>query len=117
MTAGAERIAQAVGDDRSRAARLLAETEATGQSCDLTPVDLGMGRPQLPGRFVVGAGSEPGSAMRLLRQRCATGLVACGLNTDGYAVRHLAELSTVLGTCALQMAPGGAESEYVYALG
>lgn len=67
MTAAAERIAQAVGDDRSRAARLLAETEATGQSCALTPVDLGMGQPHFPEPSVVGAGSESGSAVRLLR--------------------------------------------------
>ncbi|CAM5626217.1 hypothetical protein SALBM311S_10475 [Streptomyces alboniger] len=48
MTAAADRIAQAVGDDPARAARLLAETEATGQSCTLTPADLGLGRPHFP---------------------------------------------------------------------
>ncbi|MGW1917271.1 hypothetical protein ACWCQS_43070 [Streptomyces sp. NPDC002076] len=64
MTAAAERIAQAVGDDRSRAARLPAETEATGQSCALTPVDPGMGWPHFSVPSVAGAGSEPGSAMR-----------------------------------------------------
>lgn len=37
MSAVAERIAQAVGDDPARAVRLLAETEAIGQSCILTP--------------------------------------------------------------------------------
>jgi len=56
MAAAADRIAQAVGDDPARAVRLLAETEATGQSCTLTPADLGLGRPHFPEPSVVGAG-------------------------------------------------------------
>ncbi|GAB2767207.1 hypothetical protein ACFPZJ_38455 [Streptomyces bullii] len=44
----AGRIAQAVGDDPIRAVRLLAETEATGQSCTLPPADLWLGRRQIP---------------------------------------------------------------------
>ncbi|CAM5622722.1 DNA-directed DNA polymerase OS=Streptomyces alboniger OX=132473 GN=dnaE PE=4 SV=1 [Streptomyces alboniger] len=83
MTAAADRIAQAVGDDPARAARLLAETEATGQSCTLTPADLGLGRPHFPEPAVVGAGPEHGSAMRLLRQRCETGMAARGLDREG----------------------------------
>lgn len=54
----------------TRAGRLLAETEATGQSCTLTPADLGLGRQHFPEPSVVGASSERGPAMRLLRQRC-----------------------------------------------
>ncbi|GHB28928.1 DNA-directed DNA polymerase [Streptomyces umbrinus] len=89
MAAAAERIAQAVGSDRDRAVRLLADTEATGQSCTLTPADLGIGRPHFPEPSVVGATGERGSAMRLLRQRCEAGMVARGLDTDERAVRQL----------------------------
>jgi error-prone DNA polymerase len=97
MAAAADRIAQAVGDDSARAVRLLAETEATGQSCTLTPVDLGLGRPHFPESAVVGAGPERGSAMRLLRQRCETGMVARGLDTDERAVRQLDYELEVIG--------------------
>lgn len=97
MAAAADRIAQAVGDDSARAVRLLAETEATGQSCTLTPADLGLGRPHFPEPAVVGAGPERGSAMRLLRQRCETGMVARGLDTDERAVRQLHYELEVIG--------------------
>ncbi|MCX5097789.1 DNA polymerase III subunit alpha [Streptomyces sp. NBC_00365] len=97
MTAAAERIAQAVGGDRNRGARLLAETEATGQSCSLTPADLGLGWPHFPEPSVVGAGPEPGSAMRLLRQRCEAGMVARGLDTDDQSVRQLDYELDVIG--------------------
>ncbi|GAB1331646.1 DNA polymerase III subunit alpha [Streptomyces sennicomposti] len=97
MTAVADRIAQAVGDDPARATRLLAETDAVGQSCTLTPVDLGLGRPHFPEPAVVGAGPESGSAMRLLRQRCETGMVARGLDTDERAVRQLHYELEVIG--------------------
>ncbi|MDX2576676.1 DNA polymerase III subunit alpha [Streptomyces scabiei] len=89
MTMAAERIAQAVGEEPARAVRLLAETEATGQSCTLSPADLGLGRPHFPEPSVVGATGEQGSAMRLLRQRCEAGMVARGLDTDARAVRQL----------------------------
>lgn len=97
MTAAAERIAQAVGDDRARAGRLLAETEATGQSCTLTPADLGLGRPHFPEPSVVGATGERGSAMRLLRQRCEAGMAARGLERDVRAVRQLDYELDVIG--------------------
>ncbi|TVZ90536.1 DNA polymerase III subunit alpha [Streptomyces sp. BK340] len=97
MAAAADRIARAVGNDPARAARLLAETEATGQSCTLTAVDLGLGRPHFPEPAVVGAGPERGSAMRLLRQRCETGMVARGLDTDERAVRQLRYELEVIG--------------------
>ncbi|MFC9682824.1 DNA polymerase III subunit alpha [Streptomyces sp. NPDC056948] len=89
MMAAAERIAQAAGGDRGRARRLTAETEATGQSCTLTPADLGLGKPHFPEPSVVGATGERGSAMRLLKQRCEAGMVARGLDTDERAVRQL----------------------------
>ncbi|MET7436641.1 DNA polymerase III subunit alpha, partial [Streptomyces sp. NPDC005568] len=97
MAAAAERIARAVGNDQARAAGLLAETEATGQSCTLTPADLGMGRPHFPEPSVVGAGPESGSAMRLLRQRCEAGMVARGLDRQTPAVRQLDYELDVIG--------------------
>ncbi|MFF1809380.1 DNA polymerase III subunit alpha [Streptomyces sp. NPDC058251] len=97
MVAAADRTARAVGDDPVRAVRLLADTEATGQSCTLTPADLGLGRPHFPEPSVVGAGPERGSAMRLLRQRCETGMVARGLDTDERAVRQLRYELDVVG--------------------
>ncbi|MDQ1052015.1 DNA polymerase III subunit alpha [Streptomyces sp. V4I2] len=97
MSAVAERIAQAVGDDPARAARLLAETESTGQSCTLTPADLGLGTPHFPEPSVVGATGERGSAMRLLRQRCEAGMVARGLERDVRAVRQMDYELEVIG--------------------
>ncbi|KMS74169.1 DNA polymerase III subunit alpha [Streptomyces viridochromogenes] len=97
MTAATERIARAIGDDPARAVRLLAETEATGQSCTLTPADLGLGRPHFPEPSVVGATGERGSAMRLLRQRCEAGMVARSLDTDTSAVRQLDYELDVIG--------------------
>ncbi|MFI1700300.1 DNA polymerase III subunit alpha [Streptomyces bobili] len=97
MAAAAERIAQAVGDGRPRAVRLLAETEATAQSCTLTPADLGLGRPAFPEPSVVGAGEEAGSAMRLLRQRCEAGMAARGLDRDEHAGRQLDYELDVIG--------------------
>ncbi|MFJ2397301.1 DNA polymerase III subunit alpha [Streptomyces sp. NPDC087843] len=97
MAAAAERIAEAAGADRSGAALLLAETETTGQSCVLTPADLGLGRPHFPEPSVVGAGSERDSAMRLLRQRCEAGMVARGLDRDPPAARQLDYELDVIG--------------------
>ncbi|WP_329529544.1 DNA polymerase III subunit alpha [Streptomyces sp. NBC_01462] len=97
MAAAAERVAEAAGTGRSGAARLLAETETTGQSCALTPADLGLGRPHFPEPSVVGAGSERDSAMRLLRQRCEAGMVARGLDRDEPAVRQLDYELDVIG--------------------
>lgn len=81
----------------TRAGRLLAETEATGQSCTLTPADLGLGRQHFPEPSVVGASSERGSAMRLLRQRCEVGMVARGLDRDERSRRQLDYELDVIG--------------------
>ncbi|MFG2960895.1 DNA polymerase III subunit alpha [Streptomyces sp. NPDC048291] len=97
MATAAEQIARAVGDDPARAVRLLAETDATGESCTLTPADLGLGQPHFPEPAVVGAGEESGSAMRLLRQRCETGMAARGLDADQQAVRQLGYELDVIG--------------------
>jgi error-prone DNA polymerase len=63
----------------------------------LTPADLGLGRPHFPEPSVVGAGPEPGSAMRLLRQRCDAGMLARGLDTDEGAVRQFGYELDVIG--------------------
>jgi len=97
MAAAAERIAEAAGADRTRAARLLGATEATAQSCTLTPADLGLGRPHFPEPAVVGATGDPGSAMRLLRRRCEAGMLARGLEQDERAVRQLDYELEVIG--------------------
>lgn len=89
MRAVAERVALAVGGDPARAVRLLAETEATGQSCILTPADIGLGTRHFPEPSVVGAGTGAGDGMRLLRQRCEAGMTARGLDRDSAAVRQL----------------------------
>ena len=97
MAAAAERIAEAAGADRTRAAGLLGATEATAQSCTLTPADLGLGRPHFPEPAVVGATGDPGSAMRLLRRRCEAGMLARGLEQDERAVRQLDYELEVIG--------------------
>ncbi len=98
MAGAAQRIADAVGAGRHRAAALLSETAATGDSCVIDPVrDLGLGRPHFPEPSVVGAGPEAGSAMRLLRQRCETGMVARGLDADERAMRQLDYELEVIG--------------------
>lgn len=98
MTAAAERIAQACGTGPGRAAALLAETVRTGELCVVDPVaDLGLGRPHFPEPEVVGAEPGPGGAMRLLRQRCETGMFARGLDRDRRAVEQLDYELKVIG--------------------
>ncbi|GGN40924.1 DNA-directed DNA polymerase [Streptomyces fuscichromogenes] len=97
MADAAEQIARAAGGDPARAARLLAETETTGQSCTLAPADLGIGRRHFPEPAVVGAGEEADSAMRLLQQRCEAGMVVRGLDRDEHAVRQLDYELEVIG--------------------
>ncbi|WP_217226141.1 DNA polymerase III subunit alpha [Streptomyces anulatus] len=90
MTEIAGRIAEAAGTGPERGAALLAETEATADSCRVDPVaDLGMGRPHFPEPEAVGAGAGPEDAMRLLRQRCEAGMTARGLDRDERAVVQL----------------------------
>jgi error-prone DNA polymerase len=89
MTDIAARIAQAAGEHPGRAAQLLAATEDTARSCTMTPADLGLGKAHFPEPEVVGAGTGPGDAARLLRQRCEDGMTARGLDTDPKAARQL----------------------------
>ncbi|MGP3777144.1 DNA polymerase III subunit alpha (plasmid) [Streptomyces sp. SDT5-1] len=97
MAAIAAKIAEAAGHGSERAAALLAETEGTAASCTLTPADLGMGRAHFPEPHVVGADPQRGGAMRLLRQRCADGMHARGLDRDPDAVRQLDYELDVIG--------------------
>ncbi|MFF9786284.1 DNA polymerase III subunit alpha [Streptomyces nigrescens] len=90
MQAAAERIADAAGGRRGRAAELLAETTRTAEQCVIDPVGhLGLGRPHFPEPTVVGADPGPGGAMRLLRQRCEAGMFARGLDRNRQAVKQL----------------------------
>ncbi|WP_331736209.1 DNA polymerase III subunit alpha (plasmid) [Streptomyces anulatus] len=94
----AGRIAEAAGTGPERAAALLAETQATADSCRVDPqADLGMGRPHFPEPEAVGAGTGPGDAMRLLRQRCEAGMNARGLDHDERAAVQLEYELGVIG--------------------
>lgn len=64
MALAARRIAEAAGAGPERAAALLAETDATADSCRIDPsTDLGMGRPHFPEPGAIGAGTRPGEAI------------------------------------------------------
>ncbi|GHH43509.1 DNA polymerase III subunit alpha [Streptomyces candidus] len=92
MAAIAARIAEAAGEGAERADRLLAETAAVADSCALDPVaDLGLGKPHFPEPQVVGAGTGPGAAAALLRERAEAGLARRGLDRVPAAVERLAE--------------------------
>ncbi|MEU5234734.1 DNA polymerase III subunit alpha [Streptomyces anulatus] len=94
----AGQIAEAAGTGPERGAALLAETEATADSCRVDPrADLGMGRPHFPEPEAVGAGTAPGDAMRLLRQRCEAGMNARGLDHDERAAVQLEYELGVIG--------------------
>ncbi|MDQ0701182.1 error-prone DNA polymerase [Streptomyces sp. W4I9-2] len=98
MAKVAGRIAEAAGGGPERASALLAETEATADGCRVDPVaDLGMGRPHFPEPEAVGAGTGPGDAMRLLRQRCEAGMNARGLDHDERAAVQLEYELGVIG--------------------
>ena len=76
MAAAAERIAEAAGYGSDTANRLLAVTEETAGSCRVDPeYDIGIGRVHFPEPWLVGAGGGR-SAERVLRSRCAAGMVA-----------------------------------------
>jgi error-prone DNA polymerase len=97
MTAIADRIAQAASERPERAARLLAATQDTAQACTLTAADLGLGTAHFPEPSVVGAGTEPGDAARLLRRRCESGMAARSLDRDREALRQLDYELDVIG--------------------
>ncbi|MEV3993202.1 DNA polymerase III subunit alpha [Streptomyces sp. NPDC049837] len=77
MAATAERVAEAAGFRRDTAHRLLAMTEETAAACLVDPEDdLGIGTVHFPEAHLVGAGRR--TAERVLRSRCAAGMVLRG---------------------------------------
>lgn len=89
MAEVAGQIARAAGLEGASARRLVHEAAATAELCRLDPVDdLGLGRAHLPEPEAVGAKDEA-DAVRLLRERCETGLRARGLDRDEAAIARL----------------------------
>ncbi|MFF4290003.1 DNA polymerase III subunit alpha [Streptomyces sp. NPDC001633] len=77
----AERIAEAAGFRRGPAHQLLAMTEQTAGECLVDPQDdIGLGRIHFPEPHLVGA--ERRTAARVLRSRCAAGMVLRGHDRD-----------------------------------
>ncbi|MFI1648170.1 DNA polymerase III subunit alpha [Streptomyces avidinii] len=90
MTEIAGRVAAAAGAGRGRAERLIADTVLVADACDVDPArDLGLGVAHFPEPSVVGAEPGPDGAMRLLRQRCESGMIARGLDRDQRAMDQL----------------------------
>ncbi|HCA85334.1 MAG TPA: DNA polymerase III subunit alpha, partial [Streptomyces sp.] len=95
MAATAERIAEAAGFRRDAAHRLLAETARTADACLVDPEDdIGLGSVHFPEPRLVGAGLR--TADRVLRSRCAAGMVLRGYDRDrGRWERLESELRTI----------------------
>ncbi|MCM2391409.1 DNA polymerase III subunit alpha [Streptomyces albipurpureus] len=91
MRVAAEQIAQAAGEGRAGAARLLAATAETAGMCRLDPGgDLGLKRRHFPEPETVGA-KDAADAARVLRERCEAGLVRRGLDRDSDVRTRLEE--------------------------
>ncbi|MBB4894919.1 error-prone DNA polymerase [Streptomyces olivoverticillatus] len=81
MADAAERIAEAAGERREGAHRLLTTTEETAAECLVDPEgDLGLGTVHFPEPHLVGAGRR--TAARVLRSRCAAAMVLRGYDRD-----------------------------------
>ncbi|MFF2923884.1 DNA polymerase III subunit alpha [Streptomyces celluloflavus] len=81
MRRTAGRIAEAAGFRHDLAHRLLTMTEETAGACRVDPEDdLGLGRVHFPEPRLVGAGHR--TAARVLRSRCAAGMVLRGYDRD-----------------------------------
>ncbi|RKN05330.1 DNA polymerase III subunit alpha [Streptomyces radicis] len=81
MARAAHRIAEAAGYRRSAAHRLLDLTERTAAACRVDPArDLGIGGVYFPEPGLVGAAGR--TADRVLRSRCAAGMVLRGHDRD-----------------------------------
>ncbi|WP_367125907.1 DNA polymerase III subunit alpha [Streptomyces phytohabitans] len=88
MAEAAVRVAEAAGHRRNAAYRLLRLTEETAAGCRVDPEDdLGIGRVHFPEARLVGA--ERRTAARVLRSRCAAGMVRRGHDRDGARWRRL----------------------------
>ncbi|MCH0539527.1 DNA polymerase III subunit alpha [Streptomyces sp. MUM 203J] len=95
MAVTAERVAEAAGLRRDSAHRLLTLTEDAAAACLVDPEDdLGMGTVHFPEPHLVGARRR--TAERVLRSRCAAGMVLRGLDRRReYWTRLEDELRTV----------------------
>ncbi|MFJ8674545.1 PHP domain-containing protein [Streptomyces sp. NPDC093589] len=81
MGRAAERIAESAGFRRGLAHRLLTLTEETAGGCLVDPqTDIGLGRVHFPEPRLLGAGHR--TAARVLRSRCAAGMVLRGHDGD-----------------------------------
>ncbi|WP_063784442.1 DNA polymerase III subunit alpha, partial [Streptomyces sp. SBT349] len=90
MAGAALRIAEAAGYGRSTARRLVELTERTAAACRVDPAgDLGIGGVHFPEPGLVGAGRR--TADRVLRSRCAAGMVARRYERDGVRWARLEE--------------------------
>ncbi len=88
MARAAEEIAEAAGFGRGTARRLLEVTEETAAACRVDPQDdLGVGTVHFPEPRLVGADRR--SAERVLRSRCAAGMVLKGYDRDETRWRRL----------------------------
>ncbi|MFJ4848046.1 DNA polymerase III subunit alpha [Streptomyces sp. NPDC088733] len=95
MARTAERIVEAAGFGRQDAHRLLRATEETAAACAVDPADdLGIGQVHFPEPETVGAGAR--TADRVLRSRCAAGMVRTGHDREpGYWARLEDELRII----------------------
>ncbi|MFD5784187.1 DNA polymerase III subunit alpha [Streptomyces sp. NPDC126933] len=95
MVRTAELVAEAAGFRRDTAHRLLALTEETAAGCLVDPEDdLGIGTVHFPEPRLVGADRR--TAARVLRSRCAAGMVLRGYDRDReYWARMDTELRTI----------------------
>ena len=76
MAALAEEVTHAAGQERG-ARHLLAATARTARECRVDPAaDLGLGRVHFPEEHLIGA--APGTAARVLRERCRAAMVRRG---------------------------------------
>ncbi|MFD7923907.1 DNA polymerase III subunit alpha [Streptomyces sp. NPDC059740] len=81
MAGLARQVTEAAGLGRDVAHRLLAMTAETAEACRVDPEqDIGLGRVHFPEPHLVGAGRR--SAARVLRSRCAAGMVLRGHDRD-----------------------------------
>ncbi|MCZ7413489.1 DNA polymerase III subunit alpha [Streptomyces sp. WMMC897] len=92
----AEEIAEAAGFRRGLAHRLLAHTEETAARCRVdSGDDLGIGSAHFPEPHLVGAGAR--TADRVLRSRCAAGMVARRYDRDRRRWDRLEEELRIIG--------------------
>ncbi|MFC1441230.1 DNA polymerase III subunit alpha [Streptacidiphilus sp. N1-10] len=99
MAGLAERIADAAGQGRDGARRLLAATRAVAEACLVDPQDdLGLGTVHLPEPVLVGADRR--GTDRVLRSRCVTAMVRRGYHRRPDQRKYWKRLDAELDTIA-----------------